>query len=157
MNLKANHGFSLTEMIVSVGIFSVIMAGIYSILYVGNISWSMQDANVNVQRQARLAVDKMSRDLRVATGLSIDQEEGTVSVVFTKNGAPVSYDWTSEAGSTQYQLIRTVNSVPIVMAQDISAFSVTESADNITISVTASVEARGKTIDYTLAANVAKR
>ncbi len=157
MRLTSNNGFSLLEMMVSIGIFSIISAGIFSVFYVGNISWSLQDANVNVQSQARRTVSKLSRDLRIASGLTITQDADNVDVSFSKSGSAITYAWTTDAGSTRHQIVRAVDGVSIVTAQNITALSLTETATDIKINVTASDVARGKTLEYTLVGNVAKR
>ena len=159
MKFWGHNGFSLTETMVSMALFTVITSGIYSTLYVGNVSWGIQDANVNVQSQVRKTVDKMTRDLRVAQGLLIAQDADNVNVSFTKTGeGTVTYTWTTDAGNSQYQLVRTTNANSHVVAQDISALSVTQTASDIKINVTSSVQAlQGHTVDYALVSNVAKR
>ncbi len=161
MKLASQKGFSLVELIVSFGIFGILSTAIASILYVGNISWAMQDANVRAQTYMRATITQMSRDLRVGTGLNIVQEvvagEDVVNITFARGGVAMAYDWTTAAGDDQNRLIRTVDGAPIVLAHNITALSLTETPDDIKINVTTSVEARGKDMDYTLEGNVAKR
>jgi Tfp pilus assembly protein PilW len=157
MKLNNTKGMSLVEMMVAVGIFVFLSVGMLSVVYVGNQAWSMQDANVYVQTQVRLTVSKLARDLRVASGLAIAQDADNVNVSFTKGASAITYAWTTDEGSTQHQLIRSVDGNAIVVAQDITAFSITESADDIQVNLTAEIDKQGHTLDYSLISNVAKR
>src|SRR3990167_7814358 len=129
MKIKRTSGITLTETMISLAIFTVIIAGIYATLYAGNLSWAVQDVGVDVLGQARRAVGRMTRDLRVAQNLVITQGTNDIDVDFTLAGAGnISYAWTTSAGDTQYQLIRTDADGGVIVARDISALALTETA-----------------------------
>ena len=135
MRLKGNAGHTLIETMISLAILLVVIAGIYTTLYVGNTSWAIQDTSVNVQGQARRAIARMTQDLRVGQGIAIVQDADNVDVSFTRSGDIVTYAWTTDAGSTQNQLIRTVDGVSVVVAPNISALSFIEATNDIKIAL----------------------
>jgi len=153
-----NTGHTLTETIMSMAIFTIIIAGIYSTLYVGNISWAVQDVSVNVQSQARRVIGRMTQDLRVGQNIVITQDADNVAIALTRSGSAITYSWTTDAGSTQNQLIRAVDGTAVVVAADISALSLTETASDVKIDLTISAQSNLKqTMNYSLVGNVAKR
>ena len=70
----------------------------------------------------------------------------------------VTYSWTTVSGPTANQLRRTVGANTRIIARDISALNVTESASAIAVNVTAAVVTNeGRTINYQLLGKLAKR
>ena len=156
---KDNKGFSLTEVMMSMAIFMFIMAGLYTMLYVSNISGQSQNASVSAQEQARATVDLMTRDLRVAQGLVINQDTDNVNATFNKPGeGNVAYNWTTDPGDDANRIIRTTATRTRIIARDISALVLTDGGDDVTIDVTASVESQhADTVDFQLVSKVTKR
>ena len=64
--LRSEPGFSLIELMVSLGIFSIVSLAAFSVLSSSQKTAVMNDQTVQVQRNVRLAVDLISRDLRMA-------------------------------------------------------------------------------------------
>jgi hypothetical protein len=122
------------------------------------MSWDMQDIGADVQHQARTVIGRMTRDLRTAQDLDITQDGDHVDISFTRGGDAVTYAWTTDAGGTQNQLIRTDAGGPVITGRNVSALSLTETATDIKISLTISAQSNLKrTADYSLVGNVAKR
>jgi prepilin-type N-terminal cleavage/methylation domain-containing protein len=163
MRHNGHAGITLTEMMVAMAIFTVLTAGIYSALYIGNISWAVQDISVNVHDQARRAIGKLTRDLRVGRGVTINEtvapEGTTIDVYFSRTGeGNITYDWTTVEGDTQNQLIRTDDDGAVIVAQDISALSFTETANDIKINLTVSAQTnQNQTVNYSIVGNIARR
>ncbi len=57
-------GFTLIEMMVVMAIFSMIMASIFGVLAIGRSSWYQGTTQIDVQQEARKAMDKIVRELR---------------------------------------------------------------------------------------------
>lgn len=64
--LQAEPGFTLIELMVSLAIFSAVSLAAFSVLSSSQRNAVMNDQTVQVQRNVRLAVDLISRDLRMA-------------------------------------------------------------------------------------------
>jgi len=158
MRIKAQNGFTLTELMVSMAIFTIIIAGLCSTLLVGNISWEVHAANANTQNQARITIETMARDLRVAQGLLIIQDADNVAVTFSRPGVGnVTYAW-STSGASPNQVIHTTDTATRIVARDISALSLADSVDDVTINVTANILTNSnKNIAFGLISKVAKR
>lgn len=61
--LYREKSFTLIELMISVVIFSIILLAIFQVLHVGDISWHTGEAKVNVQQEARRALESMSKEL----------------------------------------------------------------------------------------------
>lgn len=55
---------SFLEMMVSVAIFTVIMASIFTVIYTGRLYWRVGTSQVDVQQEARKAMAFMAKELR---------------------------------------------------------------------------------------------
>jgi len=67
IKLKINRkGFSLIEMMVSLGILSLIIIGLVTFFSGGTRSWVTGQYQLEAQRNARLAMDRMVREIREA-------------------------------------------------------------------------------------------
>jgi len=57
-------GFTLVELLVGVLIFAFLMSAIFAVLNIGEITYNNDICLLNLQQQARLAMDGMVRELR---------------------------------------------------------------------------------------------
>lgn len=60
------HGFTLIEIMVSMVISSLVVAGIYGVYTIQQRSYTTQEKVTEIQQRLRSAVDFMSRDIRMA-------------------------------------------------------------------------------------------
>lgn len=160
MGLKNNSGYTLTEIMVSISIFVFICAGLSTILMVGNTSWKTQLANASAQQQIRNSIEMLERDFRSASGIIVNQDSENMNVSFTKpSEGNVTYSWTKAIGGDNLnQLIRTSGVKTRIIARDISSLTLTDSASDIKIDITANVqEAKGPAVDFRMVSNLAKR
>lgn len=58
------RGFTLVEILVSVAILGLLIAGIFAVLNIGRMTYSTDMGLVDLQQQARLAMDGMTREIR---------------------------------------------------------------------------------------------
>ena len=63
--LRSDQGFTLIELMVSVMIFAIVSAGAFAVLSASQQSAVMNDQTVQIQRNVRLAMDLIARDLRM--------------------------------------------------------------------------------------------
>ena len=75
-------GFILVEFLVSMLILGFIMAGIYGVLYVSGDTYNTSLGLVDLQQQARLAIDGMTRELRQTKVAKIDDSRFPEEITF---------------------------------------------------------------------------
>jgi len=66
MIVKKDHGVTLIELLIVMVIAAVLVAGIYSLFITQHRSYTVQDQVAGVQQDARVALDLMARDIRMA-------------------------------------------------------------------------------------------
>lgn len=69
-NTKAAKGFSLTELLVSLAIFTVSLTFIYAIYFSGQELWELERDKLDLQAAARTVISQMGNELRQATRTS---------------------------------------------------------------------------------------
>lgn len=91
-------GFSLVEILVVVAILGIIVAGIFVVSNVANISWDSSTGMLDLQQQARQAMERMVREIRQIDGGSpINITAGADDISFfitddiTNPDSPVTY------------------------------------------------------------------
>jgi hypothetical protein len=155
-----DKGLSLAELLVSVLLFMFIVAGLFTALLASNKSWQIYGATVRAQQEVRKAISWMSRDLRIAENLQITPGTGSLTLTFSQPGVgTVTYSWIT-TGADAKRILRQIAGrtlPPWKVANNISAFSVSQSADDITVNVTATVAAsRVQNSSFQLAHKMAK-
>jgi prepilin-type N-terminal cleavage/methylation domain-containing protein len=157
MNIQQAKAFSLTELMIAVFIFVIAVGAIYGVMLVGNASWKTYENSIAAQREARMAISKMVRDLREATAINPLEGNNTYTVSFSRGGNDIAYQWTG-IGSSAHNLRRTIDAIETVIAQDITALSVSQDSASVTVAVTATREsAGGQAVSVTMSEKIAKR
>jgi len=99
LNLKKNkNGFSIIELMVVMVILSLIILGLVSIFSGGMRSWISGESQLEAQRNARQAMDRMVRELRLSESVKTNNLHNVEVTIPELNGAgsgyDVSYSWT---------------------------------------------------------------
>jgi len=102
LNFKKNkNGFSIIELMVVVVILSLIILGLVSIFSGGMRSWVSGESQLKAQRNARQAMDKMVRELRISKIVKTKNLHNVEVTIPELNGAgsgyDVSYSWSGTA------------------------------------------------------------
>ena len=79
--LGCHRGFTLVELIVVIGIFSVVMAAIYSVFIRANRVYISQEEVVSAQQEARSALDILGREIRMAGLIAADNQSGGLDLI----------------------------------------------------------------------------
>ena len=106
--LRAHGGFTLPELMVACAIVGLVMSGTFVAMKQGANAYEYSTGKVEVQESARAALDRMIRDLRtgsavtVATPTSItfdyvDETLTTVTVTYSLNGTNLQRNQTNPA------------------------------------------------------------
>ncbi len=121
---KRTAGFTLAEMLVSLSMFLIVLYGVYLVYEVGEANYSRGSREWDAQSQARLALERMAREIRMA-GYSaagrlsdpvIIATNDTLSIHATEDETVgpqyITYglrDCTGTAGSTLYRQASTTS------------------------------------------------
>ena len=126
--------FSLMEVLIAVGIFSLIMLALYTVFAVGHNAWMRYNTTVGLHKEARWALFTLTKDLREATGILITKNSDAVTISFRKPREGVVSFTFSRNGAQANQIVRENNAKKRVVARDISDLSF-DYADTRTIGI----------------------
>lgn len=82
-------GFTLVEILVGIALFSILSVGFYSVLLAGVRGSETTQSIANISEEARLGLNRMVRDTRQATDITEAAEDGTsytIRVDFNRDG-----------------------------------------------------------------------
>ncbi len=80
--MRTEKGFSLMEVMVAIAITTFIIASAYAIVNTAQRSWLVGEAQLLVQQEARLGIDKMAKELKLAGFATIGSDYRTVRFKF---------------------------------------------------------------------------
>lgn len=80
-------GFTLVELVVSMGLLVLLLAGVYGLLSISLTSWLQGSSKTEVQQVARQALDSMAREIQFASSIT---RNSASSITFTTVQAGVS-------------------------------------------------------------------
>lgn len=81
ISLGCQRGFTLVELIVVIGIFSIVMAAIYSVFVRSNRVYIAQEEVVAAQQEARSALEILGREIRMAGLIAADNQSGGFDMI----------------------------------------------------------------------------
>jgi prepilin-type N-terminal cleavage/methylation domain-containing protein len=110
--LRSQRGFTLAELMIAVALVALVMAGTFVALQQGENAYQYGSGRVEVQQTARVAVDRIVKDLRTGTTVTasnatnvtfqyIDDAGATVTVTYRLNGTSFERDQTNPAVGNQ--------------------------------------------------------
>jgi Tfp pilus assembly protein PilV len=156
------RGFSLVEVLISALILAFLVIGISAVLNLGNLTYPVDTALLDLQQQTRLGMDRMLRELRAATGPSISGNN-TVLTFNTLTETNVQYS----LDTANNRVIRT-NGTSRILANDITSLTfccwhggvcdATCSSSNVLqIQLGGAKNAMGKTLSFSLTGKIQLR
>ena len=86
MNGNKNKGFTLIEILVSLAILGIVLAGIYSVYTMQHKSYIVQEQVANMQQNERIALHMITRDIRTA-GLGLACQQAGIILTEDANGS----------------------------------------------------------------------
>jgi type IV pilus assembly protein PilW len=81
LNLGCRRGFTLVELLVVMAMFSLVMAGIYSVFVRSNRVYLSQEQVVAAQEEARSALDILGREIRMAGFIAGNNQPGGFDLI----------------------------------------------------------------------------
>lgn len=151
---NAKRGFTLVEILVSVAIALFVVLGVYAVLNVGNTSWFTDMGMLDLQQEARLAMDGMIREVRQSSS-------GDVSI--TNGGEKVEFYIPDVSSGISYfiQNNELVREHPAgtekVLAGDLTSLNFSLASDTVTILLTVGKTAQNRNLSFSLAQKVRLR
>ena len=155
--LSAKEGFTFAETMVSALIFSILAIAILSVLIVGQKAWHSDTGKVELQQQARLAMDGMTREVRESSSAGITQPADGA------NSARLDFTVAESAGTISYyldgnQLIREYPAgTEKILAGDVETIDFSLSADVLTIQLDLGKTVYGADLNFSLKEQVRLR
>ena len=111
--MRHQRGFSLLELVMVVVLVGILAAVSLPMLTTGFDAFSQQRASRAVEREAMLALERMSREVRIGR----EFVGGGSSIGFQRDGSPV------EIGRSNDDLVLTINGSPSVLARNVDSAS----------------------------------
>ena len=146
MNIKNKKAFTIMEVLVVVMISTVIFAGVYTTLIVGNKTWAYYNDSIAVKKEVRRALFGMVNELREAENVKVIQSaEGSAIHFHRSSVGAVSYVW-SKKGDNANRIIRRNRLSVRIVAQHISTLSFQRSKKAIFINIAASKQTKNKEV-----------
>ena len=88
---RARRAFTLVEMLFTLGVATVVLAGVLAFLAFSNRSFASLTNYLDLDQQTQLALDKMSREIRQAANLT--SFNSTNLTLTANNGGTLSYTY----------------------------------------------------------------
>lgn len=107
--LREEDGFTLTEQLVVAGGMSVILAAILGLSDVAVKQAPQDRERVHAIREAQVALDRMTRELRTAHAITVEPFKTTASIYRGGNTITVSYDCSGAAVNGLRKCLRSQN------------------------------------------------
>ncbi len=123
-NLKLKQGFTLVEILIVMAILGVIMGVVYSVYLTHQKSAYTQEEVVDVQQNLRMAMDTISRDIRMA-GMLVP---ATTTPIATGTGTRITINTASARN-----IYARINAAPAVAGGSDTVTCTVESADAVDI------------------------
>ena len=73
--------FTLVEILVTILIFSFIVGGIYGVMNISKTNYDTNLVSLNLQRQARQGMSWLSREIRQAVTIGIEEDENNNDII----------------------------------------------------------------------------
>ncbi len=90
-NTPSRKGLTLIEVLVCCFLFTAIMASVSGVFSVGNRCWNIDMGILELQQQARQAMEGMSREIRQCNPASISITNSNTTITFTIDSYLIEY------------------------------------------------------------------
>jgi prepilin-type N-terminal cleavage/methylation domain-containing protein len=136
--LRTQRGFTLAELMVACAMVGVVLAGTFVALQQGENAFQYGTGKVEVQQNARMAVDRMVHDLRTGSNVTaatttsitfqfVDEAGVTVTVAYSLNGTNLQRNQTNPvpAAAQPEIIIGGVNTLSLTYYDNANALTTT--------------------------------
>jgi prepilin-type N-terminal cleavage/methylation domain-containing protein len=135
-------GFTLVEILVVIIIAVFVSAGIIAIFYVANTNWYLDTGLLDLQQQARLAMDGMTKEIRQSRIANLTVSAGGIDVNFTipmnlSNPGNTTYSSVIHYYKNNTQIIREYSGSTKILANNINNLSFNVTDETVVIRLSA--------------------
>jgi len=157
--MKNKTSLTLVEILVSVFILAIIVLSVTSLLYLGDLNWRRGSILLELQQKARLAMDRMSRELRQAQSSSISITNEGKNISFSiPDLSGGTYDITYYLDTNSNQIIREYpEGTTKILGNNVSSLDFSLSGDTLTITLQVSKSLRQTPLSFVLKEKVKLR
>ena len=114
---SGRNGFTMIELMVVMGIFTTLMAGIYTILLMGGSTSQTGLTYIELSQNVRLGIDRMMKEMHNARRSTISISDGSyITFQVPGNSNTIQY---SLGGLSGRQLIRTEGGMSTVLCNNV--------------------------------------
>lgn len=135
---KDNKGFSLVELLIAIAISSIVLMALVMLITQAVRSYTKQTALAQIQSDADISLNQMSKNILEATEIKIEKLNGDVTiytnkVIEKKNNVEVGIEWGYYYDSSTQQLWYTNSnkSEMSLVCDNVTSFDVRISKDSI--------------------------
>ena len=135
---KDNKGFSLVELLIAIAISSIVLMALVMLITQAVRSYTKQTALAQIQSDADISLNQMSKNILEATEIKIEKLNGDVTiytnkVIEKKNSTEVGIEWGYyyESATQQLWYINSDKSEMSLVCDNVTSFDVRISKDSI--------------------------
>ena len=135
---KDNKGFSLVELLIAIAISSIVLMALVMLITQAVRSYTKQTALAQIQSDADISLNQMSKNILEATEVKIEKLNGDVTiytnkVIEKKNSTEVGIEWGYyyESATQQLWYINSDKSEMSLVCDNVTSFDVRISKDSI--------------------------
>lgn len=172
---KANPGFTIVEVMVTLAIFSIVVSGIYQVFVGGQRAWDNDLGMLDIQQSTRRGLYSITSEIRAASLASITMGAGCDHITSPESCNQAIFDVPSENNiqffydSNANQLIRQDSSAnQRILASDISNVyfccahgdgncDCNATYDVLEVQLQANKDVRGRSLDFSLKTKIKVR
>ena len=123
-------GMTLIELVIGLGLMSMVLAVLYAILFTGLKSFDRQIENANNQTTARQTLSYIGREIRRAENIEVDVDNKGLEVEYS--GSKIKYEF----NHSNNILYRVKNETKNPMIEGIKDFNIEESDGTYFLNIT---------------------
>ena len=119
--VKNNKGFSLIEMMVALGILSLIIIGLVTFFAGGTRAWVTGQYQLEAQRNARFSMDRMVKEIREGSSISSGSNATSITINYLASfgKSPVTYSLSGSGTTISRDTNPLVDNVLKIAGEDI--------------------------------------
>lgn len=126
MKINREEGFSLVELLVAIGLFSVLSISFYGVMFAGVRGSTRSESAATISEEARLGFNRLIRDTREASRITAaDEDSYTIEIDFdgVPTTAPVSETFSVVGDELRLQAETLIDGVLPVTGTDVFEYS----------------------------------
>ena len=151
--ITRRNGFTLMEVLCTATLLAFIIGVILMSFDLINSSWQVDSNSVNLQQQVRLAIERMSREIRQSRLADININPDGESIAFAVGGSAVTYS----LDNNRYIIRQDADGNTMAIGNSISLLNFVLAGNTVKITVTGATNTTRNNVSFNLAEEVCLR